>query len=455
MENIKKGPAAEVGIQSAQGVQAGDHGTQINIFVGPQSPGKTSFDYDLARLGPREFEQLTLALCTAALGAKAQAFGKGSDGDRDATPARPRLQAFRDEPDGGRDATMVGQIDWSKAGDGDGPGHWSGYTVVLAKFNPRPGEPSSNLQWLQKELAKDLHSWDAKLRRSAAASLSIEEPENMLIVTNVMVPHPAGEGVANADESIAGMLNHSELDLENWRLWDYGALSRLLDAHSPVRLAYGGFLARGDILSRMDQWLERDKTKLDGVLTTHAIKDMRAQQYVKLGQAGDPNEDKLALYQIGVDLPAQVAVFEKTGRSVRDLSAARYIIDQGNRVIDLTAQTGPPHLLLIGGPGQGKSTLTQLVCQCYRVALLRDAQLGQEAQRLIGQLSDHFASIDLTLPSHRRWPIRVVLSEYGDYVATNKNSSLMRYLADKVSLVSSSDVTGEDIKEWLGSWPWL
>jgi hypothetical protein len=31
----------------------------------------------------------------------------------------------------------------------------------------------------------------------------------------------------------------------------------------------------------------------------------------------------------------------------------------------------------------------------------------------------------------------------------------MRYLADKVSLVSSSDVTGADMQEWLGNWPWL
>lgn len=45
-----------------------------------------------------------------------------------------------------------------------------------------------------------------------------------------------------------------------------------------------------------------------------------------------------------------------------------------------------PRVVLVGGPGQGKSTLGQLLCQVYRVALLSDrpeTSLGPAAVQVL------------------------------------------------------------------------
>jgi hypothetical protein len=399
-------------------------------------------DYDLTRLGSREFEHLTQALCSAAFG--------------------PKVQVFGDGPDGGRDAAIKGSIDWDNVGDGGQPDRWTGYTVVQAKFRQRPGDPSSNLHWLLEELRKELSAWKARLKRGA------EKPDYLLIATNVVLSPGASAGIDSADRLIAELVDQSALSLRGWRLWHYDTLRVLLDVHQYVRFTYGGFLTTGDVLARMHEWLTtgnvraeveellgREQTKLGNVLTMHATKDMLAQQYVRLGQAGDLNDDKLALHQIGIDLPARYTLFGQGGRITRGTNAAKYIIEQGERVPGTKNQVGQPHILLIGGPGQGKSTLSQLICQRYRIALLRDAPLSAEARRLLDQLGSHFDSIGLAAPIQLRWPIRVVLSEYRNYVMDNNNNSLMRFLAEKVSSMSSFDVTGAEMQEWLISWPWL
>jgi hypothetical protein len=142
---------------------------------------------------------------------------------------------------------------------------------------------------------------------------------------------------------------------------------------------------------------------------------MLAQQYVRLGQAGDQDEDKLALHEIGIDLPAQVRT---AGLEREEVTAARHIIEQGERILDIAAKDRSPHLLLIGGPGQGKSTLSQLVCQCYRIALLREAPLSPEAQRLLNRLVGHFNEILIDSWVCRLRPLRLIYCSYGIERAT-------------------------------------
>ncbi|MFF4190973.1 NACHT domain-containing protein [Nonomuraea sp. NPDC001831] len=403
---------------------------------------------------------------------------------------------FGDGPDGGREATAEGTMRW----DGDrepAEAVWEGYTVVQAKFRLRPTDAASNLDWLLTELRKELSRWtDKRYRRSEN-----RKPDNLLIVTNVPLSAASGGGIDTANLEISNLIADHELQLQNWRLWHYDDLCTLLDAHRSVRITYGGYLTSGDVLARMDDWLERHQTDLGSALTTHAIKDLLAQQYVRLGQAGDPHEDKLSLDSIGIDLPAATVSYSydawllqqletldrKTQEAVQSalsialtsnemitpeqikietrkrlerprntVPAAAYIVHRGDRVgtHDLRPDTAP-HLLVVGGPGQGKSTLAQMVCQAYRVRLLRDASLSPEANRLRNRLQKHFDEIGLPLPQNLRWPIRVVLSEYGEYLTANPGRSLLRYLAERISDAGPYDIRSTDLHAWLGRWPWI
>lgn len=120
-------------------------------------------DYDLLRLGPREFEHLTQALVLKVLGATVEVFGDG--------------------PDGGREATYMGRSSWPT---GDQPDVWDGYHVVQAKFRQRPqGTPDDG--WLARNIKTELDHWsqqDSNRRKKGRL------PEYLLITTNVVPPAP-------------------------------------------------------------------------------------------------------------------------------------------------------------------------------------------------------------------------------------------------------------------------
>lgn len=389
-------------------------------------------DYDLTRLGDREFERLIAALCVAALGARVNVFGDG--------------------PDGGREATVEGRLVWD-ADDRHPAEAWAGYTVVQAKFRRRPGSVASNLQWLLAELRKELSRWtDPRYKRRTT-----RRPDNLLIVTNVPLSAATGGGIDTAHQAIIELVNEHSLDLRTWRLWHYDDLCALLDVHRTVRVTYGGFLTTGDVLARMDEWLGRREHKLGTALTAHVAKDLIAQRYVRLGEAGDPDDDRLSLGSVAVDVPG--SIFNTWARPVHHgfVSAAAHILTRGEQIRDknLTPE-GPQHLLVVGGPGQGKSTIVQIVCQAYRVCLLREsAALSPEAARLRSRLESDFTEIGLPLPQHLRWPIRIDLSDYGEFLAQDPDRSLLRYIAGRVDAASPHGITRSDLASWLGHWPWL
>lgn len=391
-------------------------------------------DYDLTRLGAYEFEHLTQALCMAALGARTSIFGNG--------------------PDGGREATVDGPITWGSETGGD---TWEGYTVVQAKFRMRPEDVASNLAWLLSELRKELSRWvDRRYKRSKT-----RKPDNLLIVTNVALSAAVGGGIDSVNREIDQLIESQSLQLAKWRLWHYDDLCALLDAHRSVRITYGGFITTGDVLSRMDSWLGRQTVDMGAALTGHVVKDLLAQQWIRLGESGDPADERLSLGSVVVDLPARAASrLRSTGRpeeAPAQVRAAEYIIDRGERVGDhgLNMRSAR-HLLVVGGPGQGKSTLTQLICQAYRVSLLREsACLSHQASRLRDHLEESFASIGLPIPKYLRWPIRIDLSAYSDVLAGDPELSLLRYIAGRIRSASPYDITASDLATWLSQWPWL
>jgi hypothetical protein len=194
-------------------------------------------DYHLEELGPRAFEQLTVALASALFGPGVEVYGSGRDG--------------------GREGTFEGRIDWSNSGRSS----WDGYTVIQAKQREHVAHPADNLEWLKSQVRNEFNAWmDHNNKRSRF-------PDYLLFVTNVRLSaDDATGGVDQIREFIAKQSdrNHgpdSRPDtlrargLRDVKVWHRDSLSSLISSNQSIRAAFPAILTVGDILTRLQRCL--------------------------------------------------------------------------------------------------------------------------------------------------------------------------------------------------------
>ncbi|MCK2240988.1 MULTISPECIES: NACHT domain-containing NTPase [unclassified Crossiella] len=379
-------------------------------------------DYDLSRLGNREFEHLSQALAIRVLGPGVTVFGSG--------------------PDGGREATFDGPVDYPSPST---TGTWNGFGVVQAKFKERLTDTTEDNKWIVRQIKKELEKWKAPSSNRSKNRV----PSYVMFTTNVWissVPESGGIDAANAlIESFADALG-----LQDWAIWGGDQICRYLDNFAEIRQAFGGFTTPGDVLERLHHLLPEEIVEVSVAAGRHACSELFASQWIRLNQAGSPENEKLKLSEIGADLPGVAAG--------RDVLVVRDAISRGDSIMRPTARRGDTsHLVWVGGPGQGKSTLTQLLAQAYRAALLADRpahRLGPSAS-VLAAVRDRLRELGLPEPRSRRWPIAVNLNDYGEAVSRDRELSLLGFIAQQVSKRLDHYVGPHHMRSWLGSWPWL
>lgn len=160
---------------------------------------------------------------------------------------------------------------------------------------------------------------------------------------------------------------------------------------------------------------------------------------------------------IGIDLPAQDRSnpIDDNGKPIHHF-IAQNLISHGDRPRD--ARGTDFATVLIGGPGQGKSTVGQLICQAYRVAILtgRAAELPAEHQQILEATRSHLNEIGVPLPKMHRWPIYVRLTEYSEKILGAEDYSLRRFITDEINKRGGPyTLTQSNLYSWLRVWPWL
>jgi hypothetical protein len=396
--------------------------------------------YDLTGLGAQEFEELSQSLTIAALGSGVSVFGAGRDG--------------------GREATFDGPVNYPDD-DTTSSVKWNGYGVIQAKFRRATTSTSADTDWFVGEVRKELDEW---VDTTAARVREGRLPEYLIFTTNVTLsPVPGSGGIDRVNREIQRYVDKKNLPLRGWEVWHHDKICRLLEVHDGVRRTYGAFVTAGDVLADVQRALERlgshelPDESFSELLTLQASLELRSQQWVRLNQAGDTGNLKLQLSAVGIDLPACAnppmssdAADDRTGAIAR-------IVEAGNKIRRPRPQSRlKPHLALVGGPGQGKTTLGQLVCQLYRVALLNQRPrhfLGPEVPELLDQYTEHFRRIGLTLPTCLRWPVRVPLNEFADALADRPSTTLLEYIAAAAN--KAGPINRRMLREWLREWPWL
>ncbi|MGR4852402.1 NACHT domain-containing protein [Streptomyces sp. LARHCF252] len=376
--------------------------------------------FDLYRLGSREFENLSQSIAVAELGPDVAVYGMGSDGGREATQNEV---------------------------NGEGP-----YTVLQAKYKEVSSSAQAEATWLIKEIRKEFKEWRESEKRERS-------PECFILATNVTLSAtPRTGGMDRVSKVMKEECD--ELGISQWIIWHADNVCRFLEAHPGIRTSYAAWILPGDILSLIYQDVARRNSGTANAIRSYIPKELLNDRFANLDQAGSADDRTVPLADVFFDLPIGVSqdrYASADGARCLDTLIAACDVRHSAEVLD-SPEAGPAanRFVLVGGPGQGKSTVSQFLCQLYRAQLVKDtfSMRNAEVRAAVTQINEQAAK-DGLLPKARRWPINIPLTRLADELAQGKCSNLFDYIGQRVSEASASLVTATDMRDWLKCFPWL
>lgn len=344
-------------------------------------------DYELERLNTRSFEQLVQALAAKVIG--------------------PGLMIFGDGPDGGREATFEGTVRCTPSRKS-----WKGFGILQAKFRQQPdSEPKKNADWLIQQLKTELTKFAPRPRRKSTKVPSVRVfPEYYVLATNVALSSVPTRGGKDRVRSVLESYKESH-GLKDYVIWDGDQIRRFLDASPEIRTTYAAWVLPGDVLSEMMSVLRLDQTDFPSVMRRYLESELLDDQFARLGQGGYTDAKNIPLSAVFIDLPIEAP---RNSRDEYRPTFLNVIFEEGRQILRPTArgQTRSDikagRLVLIGGPGQGKTTVGQHACQLLRAELLRAT--GGPFSPEVGQALQRLAQTEgLPRAFARRYPLRVDL----------------------------------------------
>lgn len=400
--------------------------------------------YDLARLDPKAFERLSQALLRAEHGSLITMFGDGRDG--------------------GREATWNGTLESYY-----GPDDWTGYGVIQAKHREGDHDPADNLQWIKKQIGPELKSWATRSQEQRC-------PDYLLFVTGVRLSSVPGYGIDAANKYVRDQIQKHALPIRAFRILHFDDVSRLLDNHQEIRRTYAASVTPGDVLTALLDSTVEEEAELKRLLLEHAARSLVDEDLLNLTQAGSVSDAQASVLDTFVDLPLSVndelnfefaeqpggdptSILDSVDPDLAELKAAAYLIRKADRAHSQGSEEKQEEkarrTVLVGGPGQGKSTVTQFLAQVYRANILRGTAMEQgdvaRVLRTVKECRERVSDVD---PMKWRWPVRIVLPSLADALQ-REEKGVLGYLAQRVSERSSGVVTAGHLRKWLSKYPWL
>jgi hypothetical protein len=419
-------------------------------------------DYNLEGLSPRSFEQLIQAISSNVLG--------------------PGLVVFGDGPDGGREATFQGRTSYPSVTD-----QWDGFFVVQAKFRLRKrSSTKEDADWLLKQVKAELRNqlWSKQRRRvlrgqTSGSRVGAPRPIDYYILgTNVVLTPVAESGSKDKVSSLLEQVQ-TQYGLKGFAVWDYDQIRCYLDQFPNIRQTYSAWITPGDVLAAVLEELKPSAADFKNVLLNYLAKELLDDQFANLRQAGHGKEDPIPLSRVFVDLPVSgEQLFEppqeqsETGQSQTEFLSLIFRAGASRLAPSEMKTTGtgadrrrhvstppPGRFVLLGGPGQGKTTLSQFACQLLRYAILCDCgeTFDSKVEDAMDVIRKQCAAKAVRPLTPRRYPIRIDLKELAAVVGTSSppQTSLILFIAHRLARRTNYSVSVDDLRAWLRGYPWL
>jgi hypothetical protein len=371
-------------------------------------------NYDLSRLGPQEFEHMVQALLKGAIGSGTTTFGAGQDG--------------------AREATFLGTAPYPSPST-----QWSGHWIFQAKYHDVAllGVDKARKAVLR-DLAKELDKIVNKYKHPC---------DNYILITNVPLTGAAKTG--NVDVIAKSLTSEQRGYVKNIHVWSADEINRLLEQNGSVRTKYFEFLVAGDLIAKLIARQDAELDEIDRTIDSYVAVTFTREQNAQLDQAGDVSEDALKLQKLFFDLSTQPEPGE--WHYQHELGEQRVNISDQYEVIHdtvrfLLSETAS-RAVLIGGPGEGKSTIGQYLAQLHRATLLN---------RL-----DEVAVSASYHPAFPRLPIRILLKDFGQWLAEQRDNeqvihgTLEGYICREIERSTSRAITPTQLHQVIKNNPTL
>jgi hypothetical protein len=409
--------------------------------------------HQLQLLSPGAFQSMAAALAIAEFGAGVQVMGGGKDG--------------------GRDLYFEGPLNFGSA-DKSAVETFNGYTVFQVKHHDKISDSeTTHASRLWGEVKKELDAWAEWDKKDPREPL----PDQLVFVTNLPLTPVQNTGghdrIRKNLQDYRDKLDDRSRDIDDQaaildkvqrrrriahiktiRFWDGNQLDALLTTHESVRRRFDAFLTAGDVFTFLSELTGNVALKdSEPALLDHARTELLSEGQVYFDDAGDRDSRGIPVHKVAIDLPI---TFPSGGARSTVL---KHVLERGDNVLarDITALAGARHIVLTGQPGNGKTTISKLIVQAYRVAALKSSPaLAANHEAIISGTEAVLTKLGHHLPRHRRWPLRIDLAQYAEERGHKLDESLMRYLADRISKKSNlGTITSAALDSWLRAWPWL
>lgn len=360
--------------------------------------------YNLNGLGHEEFERLCQSLVQKIIGPGAKIYGMGSDGAREVTFSGKASFPSKEE-------------------------QWEGRWIFQVKYH--------DVQLLGPKAARTRLLQDLEVELSKIVEKYKHPCDNFVLMTNVSLTPVFQKGVKDKiDNKLIPKFNKI---IKNIHVLGAEEICGFLDNYPKIRQSYAHLLSCGDIISRLIGIIKQEEERLDELVKLYCSGCLSHERYVALDDAGDVEDKQVALHRVFIDL--NVSPQKYVGFDHNSLSRVPAWLQQASEeterhsALSFLLDDFIPQLVLVGGPGEGKSTLAQYVSQIHRSRLLR------KLDQIVGNVEDFEKCIV-------RIPFKIVLRDYAQWIASRSNSdSLFHYLSLQVSRESGRDASAEDIQK--------
>jgi hypothetical protein len=373
----------------------------------------------------------------------------------------PGVTVFGNGPDGGREATFNGKVNYPFPQTE----HWDGYGVIQAKFKEKIETTKADQGWAIDQLKQELKTFAVSAKRNP-------KPQYYVFVTNVDLTSASSGGKDEANEIIK---RYSEqLPLKNHAIWDGNQVKAYIDRYEDIRKRFLAYLTTGDLIAELIKVSDLDKSDSASIINDFLNREIIADEYARLDQAGNRSDSELSLSKLFFDIPAsEIPNSEPPVESIDDMG--RLPTGVLNELLTIGSQKRDPEtifdlknngherlaknrFILFGGPGSGKSTIVQFLAQIHRAALLERKQknLPPDILKKVEEIHNQSDRQGLVWPSTPRIPIRIDLNHFGKALSRADGSgvsNLEEYIVKKIR--GHWELNLNSFNRLLPNFPWL